>query len=420
MSDLEKAARQALDALIEMTQPQRTASESDRYKRVKAAMSALESALSKQAEPVVEADEPLVAMRRCDFEHGWGWYIDHPEFYADIEPDEAGVWSVYFREKSGKDAFGERKKQAEPMAEAALKDAFFKGFHSVEHYYGDVENSAEEAWEKFRLQAEPVVDKKLTKSEPEVDKEQAEPDEDELPDRLLQIHQAAAAAAASEWERKQTEPMQPVVWVGLTEVELSDSQRKTLRAKLVAADKYPRGAKLYAAPPHQQQEKPVVMQYIALCDAMRYSERKDELTSPEEHAESLVAEIERLKQAEPVLQTCNCRWDGDKQVQQCGLHHAHAVAIHEWAERAKKAEGQQAEPVQKTVPKLAPSSRFNDKDDEQASLRDLLIAAAAMAVVAVRQGAYEGAAWVADAVLEDHLAEQTGPVVDERNIKQGK
>ena len=61
-----------------------------------------------------------------------------------------------------------------------------------------------------------------------------------------------------------------------------------------------------------EQAEPVVMQYIALCDAMRYSERKDELTSPEEHAESLVseierlelvAEIERLKQAEPVQVT---------------------------------------------------------------------------------------------------------------------
>jgi hypothetical protein len=51
----------------------------------------------------------------------------------------------------------------------------------------------------------------------------------------------------------------------------------------------------------QQQVDPVVMQYIALCDAMRYSEREDEWLSPEEYAESLVAEIDRLKQqAEPV------------------------------------------------------------------------------------------------------------------------
>ena len=50
------------------------------------------------------------------------------------------------------------------------------------------------------------------------------------------------------------------------------------------------------------------------------------------------------------LQTCNCRWDGDTQVQQCTLHQAHVDAIHEWAERAKAAEQklkarQEQEPV---------------------------------------------------------------------------
>ncbi len=60
--------------------------------------------------------------------------------------------------------------------------------------------------------------------------------------------------------------------------------------------------------------------------------------------------------AEPVLQTCNCRWDGDVQVQQCTLHEAHIDAIHEWAERAKTAERklaalaqEQAEPAQEPV-----------------------------------------------------------------------
>jgi hypothetical protein len=37
-------------------------------------------------------------------------------------------------------------------------------------------------------------------------------------------------------------------------------------------------------------------------------------------------------------QTCNCRWDGEVQVQQCTLHEAHVDAIHEWAERAKAVE----------------------------------------------------------------------------------
>ena len=40
------------------------------------------------------------------------------------------------------------------------------------------------------------------------------------------------------------------------------------------------------------------------------------------------------------LQTCNCRWDGDSQVQQCTLHQAHVDAIHEWAERARGAEAE--------------------------------------------------------------------------------
>lgn len=45
------------------------------------------------------------------------------------------------------------------------------------------------------------------------------------------------------------------------------------------------------------QAEPVATQYIALCDAMGYNERKDSLTSPEEHAKSLVAEIKRLSDA---------------------------------------------------------------------------------------------------------------------------
>ena len=69
---------------------------------------------------------------------------------------------------------------------------------------------------------------------------------------------------------------------------------------------------------------------------------------------------------------------------------------------ALAAHKEQAEPVAEPVAVQA----------EQASLRDLLIAAAAMAVVAVRQGAYEGAAWVADAVLEDYSEEQAEPVFE--------
>jgi hypothetical protein len=45
-------------------------------------------------------------------------------------------------------------------------------------------------------------------------------------------------------------------------------------------------------------------------------------------------------------QTCNCRWEGEVQIQQCTLHEAHVAAIHEWAERAKAAEARlKAQPV---------------------------------------------------------------------------
>ena len=49
------------------------------------------------------------------------------------------------------------------------------------------------------------------------------------------------------------------------------------------------------------------------------------------------------------LTTCNCRWDGDTQVQHCTLHQAHIDAIHEWAERAKTAEAELAAQQQKPL-----------------------------------------------------------------------
>lgn len=47
-----------------------------------------------------------------------------------------------------------------------------------------------------------------------------------------------------------------------------------------------------------------------------------------------------LRPQQSGLTGCNCRWDGDTQVQWCELHLAHKEAIHEWAERAKEAEKQ--------------------------------------------------------------------------------
>jgi hypothetical protein len=55
--------------------------------------------------------------------------------------------------------------------------------------------------------------------------------------------------------------------------------------------------------------------------------------------QSAIAHRAALEQPE---QTCNCRWVGDVQTQQCTLHEAHVDTIHEWAERAKAAEAKLA------------------------------------------------------------------------------
>ena len=59
-------------------------------------------------------------------------------------------------------------------------------------------------------------------------------------------------------------------------------------------------------------------------------------------------------------QTCNCRWVGDVQTQQCTLHEAHVDAIHEWAERAKAAEAKLEQPELK--PKFYAPRRLSNKE----------------------------------------------------------
>ena len=50
-----------------------------------------------------------VIMRPMQFDDGRiGWFIDHPEFYCDIEQDTDGKWSVFFRDrKTQNKAFAE-------------------------------------------------------------------------------------------------------------------------------------------------------------------------------------------------------------------------------------------------------------------------------------------------------------------------
>lgn len=79
------------------------------------------------------------------------------------------------------------------------------------------------------------------------------------------------------------------------------------------------------------------------------------------------------------LTTCNCRWRGEEQVQQCTLHEAHVHAIHEWAERAKTAEAA-LRSAQEDARKPSLHAKINRRGAE--ALIDELIAT-------VRQAGYE-------------------------------
>jgi len=77
----------------------------------------------------------------------------------------------------------------------------------------------------------------------------------------------------------------------------------------------------------------------------------DEIEDVAKHA----ALLQSTPDARPVgeLTTCNCRWNGEEQVQSCTLHAAHVDAIHEWAERAKTAERELA--AARTQPERVPN-----------------------------------------------------------------
>lgn len=84
----------------------------------------------------------------------------------------------------------------------------------------------------------------------------------------------------------------------------------------------------------------------ALMEGSLFKRRADD---PDKYWDGNVQDDWELWQARAILALrpqqsgltgCNCRWDGDTQVQWCELHLAHKDAIHEWAERAKEAEKQ--------------------------------------------------------------------------------
>jgi len=55
-------------------------------------------------------ESKLIQMKEMQLENGSvAYYVQHPDFYCDIEQDENGVWSVYFRDRiTGQEVYKEK------------------------------------------------------------------------------------------------------------------------------------------------------------------------------------------------------------------------------------------------------------------------------------------------------------------------
>jgi hypothetical protein len=85
---------------------------------------------------------PVVSMRPMEAEDGRkGWYIDHPDFYCDIEPDElTGKWAVFFRDKQGREGYAEH--------DAAPQQPFFEPKDAEWH---DAATPAQPGWDTWEI-----------------------------------------------------------------------------------------------------------------------------------------------------------------------------------------------------------------------------------------------------------------------------
>jgi hypothetical protein len=139
-------------------------------------------------------------------------------------------------------------------------------------------------------------------------------------------------------------PVQPVAHCTVRPLRGDESFPKT---EIIWVKGKPIAGPLYTTPPAQ----PAPVQPVAWVDLLKQAEevvRSKSLWKKYIDGTPLANDIavwmakfaqeSTAAQPAPVQQTCNCRWDGEVQVQQCTLHQAHVDAIHEWAERAKSAE----------------------------------------------------------------------------------
>jgi len=90
---------------------------------------AAEHLVSQAREALESSGEEAFTARRMKAEDGstLGWYINHPEFYCDIEPED-GVLAVYFRDKiTDQDVYAEFSKED--------KSQLSDGYHTFEELY---------------------------------------------------------------------------------------------------------------------------------------------------------------------------------------------------------------------------------------------------------------------------------------------
>lgn len=84
---------------------------------------------TRAAQPV---DAGTVVMRPMEHEDGRkAWYIDHPEFYCDVEPDADGKWSVFFRDKQGREGFADQGTQPVEVQTSEVPDGVWEALQRL-------------------------------------------------------------------------------------------------------------------------------------------------------------------------------------------------------------------------------------------------------------------------------------------------
>lgn len=156
--------------------------------------------------------------------------------------------------------------------------------------------------------------------------------DEKLVDKAVEAIEKALASEAKEQPAQQQQEPEYKGWYcahcqrGVDSSEVTYHEQHTVCGRVITDD----------LPPMTQQQEPVAKVDYKQRDGFRWLNYLGWQRIPD--GASLYTSPPASIHKEPSQQTCNCRWEGETQVQQCTLHEAHVDAIHEWAERAKIAE----------------------------------------------------------------------------------